>query len=109
MCCRTLQNQAVHQVKYHRSLTESQQQTDYEANINAFLEEGCDIIIPVGFLLADATVAAAEANPDVPFVIVDVNWVAADNIHGSGFAMNEGTFLTGYLAAGMTGPVSALS
>jgi basic membrane protein A len=81
---------------------ESQQQTDYEANINAFLEEGCDIIIPVGFLLADATVAAAEANPDVPFAIVDVNWVAADNIYGSGFAMNEGTFLTGYLAAGMT-------
>jgi basic membrane protein A len=45
---------------------ESQQQTDYEANINAFIEEGCDIIIPVGFLLADAVAAAAEANPDVP-------------------------------------------
>lgn len=81
---------------------ESQQQTDYESNINAFLEEGCNIIIPVGFLLADATAAAAEANPDVPFVIVDVNWLAADNIMGSGFAMNEGTFLTGYLTAGMT-------
>ena len=81
---------------------ESQQQTDYEANINAFLEQECDVIIPVGFLLADATVAAAAANPDVPFVIVDVNWVAADNIMGSGFAMNEGTFLTGYLAAGMS-------
>jgi basic membrane lipoprotein Med (substrate-binding protein (PBP1-ABC) superfamily) len=81
---------------------ESQQQTDYEANITAFLEQECDVIIPVGYLLADATVAAAEANPDVPFVIVDVNWLAADNIMGSGFAMNEGTFLTGYLAAGMT-------
>ena len=56
----------------------------------------------MGFLLADATAAAAEANPDVPFVIVDVNWLAADNIMGSGFAMNEGTFLTGYLTAGMT-------
>ena len=81
---------------------ESQQQTDYEANINAFLEQECDVIIPVGYLLADATVAAAAANPDVPFVIVDVNWVAADNIMGSGFAMDEGTFLTGYLAAGMS-------
>ncbi len=81
---------------------ESQQQTDYEANINAFIEEGCDIIIPVGFLLADAVAAAAEANPDMPFAPVDVNWLAADNIYGSGFAIHQPTFLAGYLAAGMT-------
>ena len=81
---------------------ESQQQTDYEANINAFIEEECDIILPIGYLLADATLAAAEANPDMPFAIVDVNYIAADNIYGSGYAMNEGTFLAGYLAAGMT-------
>lgn len=81
---------------------ESQQQTDYEANINAFLEEDCDIIIPVGYLLADATAAAAEANPDMPFAIVDVNWLVADNIYGSGFAIDQATFLAGYLAAGMT-------
>jgi basic membrane protein A len=81
---------------------ESQQQTDYEANINAFVEEGCDIIIPVGFLLADAVAAAAEANPDIPFAPVDVNWLFADNIYGSGFAIDQGTFLAGYLAAGMT-------
>ena len=28
-------------------------------SLNAFIEEGCDLIIPVGFLLADATAAAA--------------------------------------------------
>ena len=81
---------------------ESQQQTDYEANINAFVEEECDIIIPVGFLLADAVAAAAEANPDMPFAPVDVNWLAADNIYGSGFAIHQATYLAGYLAAGMT-------
>ncbi len=81
---------------------ESQQQTDYEANINAFIEEGCDIIIPVGFLLADAVAAAAEANPDMPFAPVDVNWLAADNLYGSGFAIHQATYLAGYLAAGMT-------
>jgi basic membrane protein A len=43
---------------------ESQQQTDYEKNINAFYEDGCDLIITVGFLLADATSQAAEAYPD---------------------------------------------
>ncbi|MBL6982782.1 MAG: BMP family ABC transporter substrate-binding protein, partial [Anaerolineales bacterium] len=81
---------------------ESQQQTDYEVNINAFVEEGCDLIVSVGFLLGDATAAAAAANPDQMFAIVDVNWLAADNLYGSGFAINEATFLAGYLAAGMT-------
>lgn len=81
---------------------ESQQQTDYEVNINAFVEEGCDLIMSVGFLLGDATAAAAEANPDQMFGIVDVNWLSADNLYGSGFAINEATFLAGYLAAGMT-------
>ncbi len=81
---------------------ESQQQTDYEANINAFLEEGCDLIMSVGFLLGDATAAASAANPDQLFGIVDVDYLAADNLYGSGFAINEATFLAGYLAAGMT-------
>jgi len=81
---------------------ESQQQTDYEANINAFIEEECDLIISVGFLLGDATAAAAEANPDQNFAIVDVDYLTADNIYGSGFAINQATFLAGYLAAGMT-------
>jgi phosphate/phosphite/phosphonate ABC transporter binding protein len=81
---------------------ESQQQTDYEVNINAFLEEDCDVIISVGYLLADATAAAAEANPDVPFAIVDTNWLDFPNLYGSGFQIDQATFLAGYLAAGMT-------
>jgi len=81
---------------------ESQQQTDYEVNINAFVEEGCDLIVAVGFLLGDATAAAAGANADQMFGIVDVNWLEAPNLYGSGFAINEATFLAGYLAAGMT-------
>ena len=43
---------------------ESKEVADYEKNINAFIEEKCDLIITVGFLLGDATKAAAEANPD---------------------------------------------
>jgi len=56
----------------------------------------------VGFLLGDATAAAAGANPDQNFGIVDVNWLESPNLYGSGFAINESTFLAGYLAAGMT-------
>jgi len=55
------------EVKY----LESQQQSDYEVNINAFVQEKCDLIVSVGFLLADATMAAAKANPDMKFAIID--------------------------------------
>lgn len=80
---------------------ESQQQTDYEKNINAFLEEGCGIIITVGFLLGDATAAAAEANPDQKFSIVDFAYDPAyDNVLGQVFNTDEAAFLAGYVAAG---------
>jgi len=81
---------------------ESQQQSDYEKNLNAFIEEGCDLIIPVGFLLADATVAAAEANPDMLFSIIDVGWLEAPNIQGQAFQTDGAAFMAGYLAAGVS-------
>lgn len=82
---------------------ESQQQTDYERNINAFIEEGCDLIVPVGFLIEADTKAAAEANPDQNFAIVDVAYdPPIDNILALVFATDEAGFLAGYLAAGMT-------
>ncbi|NPV55179.1 MAG: BMP family ABC transporter substrate-binding protein [Anaerolineae bacterium] len=86
------------EVKY----LESQQQSDYEVNINAFLEDGCDIIISVGFLLADATSAAADANPDQKFAIVDSGNSGKANVLGNASQIDQATFLAGYLAAGMT-------
>ncbi len=82
---------------------ESQQQTDYEKNINAFIEEGCDLIVTVGFLLGDATAAAAEANPDQKFTIVDFAYDPAfPNVVGQVFNTQEAAFLAGYLAAGIS-------
>lgn len=85
------------EVKY----LESQQQTDYETNINAFIEEGCDIIVTVGFLLGDATYAAAEANSDIPFAIVDYPNAETpyENLEGLLFATDQAAFLAGYIAA----------
>lgn len=80
---------------------ESQQQADYEQNINELLNQGYNGLITVGFMLADATKAAAKANPDIPFAIVDYP-SEADNILGLQFAVDEPSFLAGYLAAGMT-------
>lgn len=82
---------------------ESQQQTDYEPNINAFLDRGCDIIITVGFLLGDATAAAAEANPDQSFAIVDFAYdPPLDNVLALTFDTDQAAFLAGYLAAGVS-------
>ncbi len=82
---------------------ESQQQTDYEKNINAFIEDGCDIIITVGFLLGDATKAMAEANPEQKFSIVDFAYdPVIPNVLGQVFNTQEAAFLAGYLAAGVS-------
>jgi basic membrane protein A and related proteins len=82
---------------------ESQQQADYERNINAFIEEGCDIIITVGFLLGDATAAMAEQNPDQKFSIVDYAYDPGyDNVLGLVFATEQAAFLAGYAAAAAT-------
>jgi len=82
---------------------ESQSEADYETNINSLIGENCDIIITVGFLLGDATKAAAEANPDQKFAIVDFAYdPALPNVLGLVFNTAEAGFLAGYVAAGTT-------
>lgn len=80
---------------------ESQQQTDYEKNINEFLGQGYNGIVTVGFLLGDATKAASEANPDIPFAIVDFPSQTSGDL-GLLFAVDQPSFVAGYLAAGMS-------
>ncbi len=82
---------------------ESTAATDYERNINTFIEEGCDLIITVGFLLGDATKAAAEENAEQLFSIVDFAYdPPMDNVQGLVFDTKSASMLAGYLAAGMT-------
>jgi basic membrane protein A len=82
---------------------ESQQQTDYAANITQFLDQDYDMIVTVGFLLGDATLTFAQDNPDTEFAIVDFAYEdPPDNLLGLTFATDEAAFLAGYLAAGMT-------
>ena len=82
---------------------ESQEQADYEKNINAFVEEGCDVIVTVGFLLGDATAAGAQENPDISFSIVDFAYdPTISNVVGQVFNTNEAAFLAGYVSAGVS-------
>jgi basic membrane protein A and related proteins len=87
------------QVKYLQSTT----QNDYAPNINAFLQQKCDMIITVGFLLGDATKAAAKANPDENFAIVDFAYdPTIPNVLGLTFSTDQAAFLAGYVAASVT-------
>jgi basic membrane protein A and related proteins len=84
---------------YVQSTTES----DYTPNINGLVQKGCGIIVTVGFLMGDATQAAAKANPNQKFAIVDYNYSPAlPNVLGLIFNTAQAGFLGGYLAAGMT-------
>ncbi len=94
---------AVKQLGIEGVYLESKQQTDYENNINAFLTQNCNIIVGVGFLLGDAVKAAAEANPNQKFAIVDFGYdPVIPNVRGSSYQIDSATFLAGYLAAGVT-------
>lgn len=82
---------------------ESQAETDYDSNLNSLIQAGCDVIITVGFLMGDATKSAAEANPDQKFSIVDFAYdPTIPNVLGQVYATDQGAFLAGYLAAGMS-------
>ena len=78
-------------------------ETDYAKNIDTCVKEGFKAVITVGFLIADATKAAAIANPDVYFMGVDQNVdPAPKNWTGLVFREDQSGFLAGALAAQMS-------
>lgn len=84
---------------------ESHAVADFGKNIQSMVAADCNIIITVGFLLGDATIAAAKQNPDVQFAIVDFQspeMADIPNLKPLMFNTAESSFLAGYLAAGMS-------
>lgn len=81
---------------------ESKTDADYAPNIEAFVDEEYDLIICVGYMLADATKAAAEANPDVKFAIIDDATIELDNVSCLMFKQEQASYLVGYVAGLMT-------
>jgi len=53
------------------SYVASNSQNDYTPNLNAEVSKGCDSVIAVGGLMADAVKAAAAANPNQQFAEID--------------------------------------
>ena len=77
----------------------AQSDADYAPNIKKLVDEGCNIVIGVGFLIAGAIEDAAKKNPKTNFAIVDSGPAGVPNHKALLFATNQSSFLAGYLAA----------
>jgi basic membrane protein A len=78
---------------------ESNTGDDYEPNLQVMVDAACDVTFGVGFLLVDPINKIAAANPTANMAIVDGWSEGNDNLKPIYYAMNESSFLAGYLAA----------
>ncbi len=77
---------------------QSESDADYATNLNSLVRNGYDLIFGIGFKLAADIKEVAEQRPDSKFAIVD-EVVEADNVASITFKEEQGSFLTGVVAA----------
>jgi basic membrane protein A len=75
---------------------------DYVPNLTTLAQQQFDLIVPVGFLMADATNTVASKLPNANFAIVDFSATLLEdkpkNVQGLLFKEQEAGYLAGYLA-----------
>jgi basic membrane protein A and related proteins len=76
---------------------------DYVPNLTTLAQQQYDLVVPVGFLMADATNTVAGKFPNANFAIVDFPASGLkdkpSNVQGLLFKEQEAGYLAGYLAA----------
>jgi basic membrane protein A len=84
-----------------RALT-SASNADYVPNLSSLAQQRYDLVIGVGFLMADAMNTVATRFPQTNFAIIDVSQQGLEgkpaNVRGLLFKENEAGYLAGYLA-----------
>src|SRR4051812_18860950 len=83
------------------SYVSSNSQNDYVPNLNAEVNKGCDTVVAVGGLMADAVKSVSKQNPKTQFAEVDAP-SSGPNVYGLQYNTAQGGFLGGYLAAAMS-------
>ncbi|VXC02644.1 Nucleoside-binding protein [Arthrobacter sp. 9V] len=79
---------------------ESKANSDFETNLNGMVSAGCNLTVTVGFLLGDATKAAAAANADKHFAIIDYSYeTPITNVKPIVYDTAQAAYLAGYAAA----------
>lgn len=89
------------------SEVESKDPKDFANNVQAMVDQKCNLIVTVGFTLADVTYDAAKKYPDTNFAIVDNAYDPAKNpplknLKSIIFNTAESSFEAGYVAAAMS-------
>ena len=97
-----LQALAAEDDRFEVAYLESKTDADYQTNINTFIDEEYDLIICVGYMLADATREAAEDNPDQLFAIIDDSSIDLPNVACLMFAQEQASYLVGLVAGSVT-------
>jgi len=80
---------------------ESKKKDEYQPNLQALIDNASDLVFGVGFQMGDALDAMAKKYPDKKFAIID-SVVNEKNVVSLNFKEQEGSFLTGVIAAKMT-------
>ena len=82
---------------------ETQAQTDYGKNIQALVDQNCEVIVAVGFMMGDAIKEASAKFPETKFAIVDFAYdPTIANVRGLVFAEDQAGYMAGALAASMS-------
>ena len=105
---------------YTTFFSEAQGSTDYAANIQRLIDQGCKTIVAVGFNQGAAVAEKAVANPEIAFSQVDTTWAGGPgagpdftpgtpddipvppNFTGLDYQIDQAAMLAGYLAAGFS-------
>jgi len=85
------------EIKYFESKTDA----DYEPNLVTAVDDGYDLIIAVGWMMADQLAEVAAEYPEQKFAIID-NGSVGENVVGINFATEQCSYLVGVIAATMT-------
>ena len=80
---------------------QSNSDSEFDTNINTALNDGFETIFGIGYKLKPAIDAAAAANADKNFVLIDDQIDGKDNVASVVFKDNEAAYLAG-IAAAMT-------
>jgi basic membrane protein A len=80
----------------------SKANADYVPNLSTLARQDYDLVIGVGFLMADAVDTVAKKYPNVNFAIIDYAWEdlkdKPENVVGLIFKEEQAGYLVGYLA-----------
>jgi basic membrane protein A and related proteins len=83
-------------------VAESQEESDYATNLRSFAKQGYDVVYAIGYLEQEAYNQVSKEYPNTKFLIIDGESAGTPNAAGVKFLEQEGSFLAGALAAGMS-------